>query len=308
MCDSFKAIGDGLPEWMSESEDSSAPGPVATMCMLRWAMQNALRNTKGNSADAAFSTADRLRRLESQSSWSLDDGAVIEFFTKLDDEAQKSVFAGLERGTNAEHWARALNRTQGAWFKVRQELSRRWSPNRHLDLCRQSIAADWRYALPVLEDIAARRAFAEGEIIVNEAVASLLRPTSRERIDLETTLLIGHGAMRWTRPEDFGKGLVHLLELGATIAGGAGQTNRRVALELQATALENWQNWDTMLEQFARAECDGHAELTQSMFLEWRHLVEEICCQDIGVFGKGSRKNSFRLFGVKLTLPTGLTF
>jgi hypothetical protein len=118
-------IGSGLPDWMDPSSGDGCPvGPEVTRCLLEWEWRASRRN-----GCSAFELADTIRKLEASARIvSLDDGTITRFIVGLGDADQKAVLEGIVAHRSQSHWAEVLGAAHSGWFKIHQELARRWDP------------------------------------------------------------------------------------------------------------------------------------------------------------------------------------
>ncbi len=169
-------IGAGLPEWFGDVELGDVVGPRLTELVLRWEWH------RGSKGTTPFAILDRIRRAECDSEgWTLDREALRGFVSRLPEAAQQEILRGLVEHGRMAHWAGVLTDAHSTWFPVYRELAQRWHPPVYLALCRDGISSDWSLAVPVLEDILARRAFAEADGVAASALDALLYLTCAAR-------------------------------------------------------------------------------------------------------------------------------
>lgn len=270
---SLDQIGDGLPEWIRSYEDCGPAGPQATRLALEWERRIRMGQPEPAGASLAFEVLDRLRTLEaSSSSWTLDGEALDAFVADLDEPAQRALLAALDEHREEPQWVEALGGPGSSWFEPYLDLAGRFSPAKHLAVCRAAIPTSWHFALPVAEDLLEREAFEEAESVLESGLRSLLRLGEDERWSPTETLLVDHWRLRFWR---CGDELQQLLLLRARCAAHAGDEPLRDALGIQALALEHWKDWDAMLEAFRNAAALAEAPDGAHLFADWRRLVAE---------------------------------
>jgi len=167
-------------------------GPEVTGCLLEWEWR--ARRRDGRSASEL---ADTIRNLEASTRIvSLDGDTIERFILGLGDTDQQVVLKGIVAHRSASHWAAVLGTAHSGWFKIHQELARRWNPALFEANSRENIAQDWELALPLVADRLRRKSFDQAWPLIEEAVRALLRLKTGEAWDPRGTLLISHPALR----------------------------------------------------------------------------------------------------------------
>ncbi len=261
-------IGSGLPDWMDPSSGDGCPlGPEVTGCLLDWEWRACRRDGR-----SAFELADAIRRLEASARIvSLDHDTVAKFIRGLSDADQKAILQGIAAHCSASPWAEILGTAHSGWFKIHQELARRWDPALFEETSRKNIAQNWELALPLVADLLRRKSFDKAQPLVEEAMRALLRLKTGETWDPRQTLLISHPALRYW--SDQHAAAFRLLESWRTISTGLGQEEMACALELQVAVGRRWADGDAALEAFRRVPSPRFASMRDRLFSDWRSLV-----------------------------------
>ena len=263
-------IGSGLPEWMDPSSGDGCPlGPEVTGCLLEWEWR--ARRRDGRSASEL---ADAIRTLEASARIvSLDGDTIARFILGLGDTDQQVVLKGIAAHRSASHWAAVLGTAHSGWFKIHQELARRWNPALFEANSRENIAQDWELALPLVADRLRRKSFDQAWPLIEESVRALLRLKTGEAWDPRETLLISHPVLRyWSeRPAS----VFRLLESWRKVATGLGQDELTCALELQVALGRRWADGDAALGAFRRVPSPRFASMRDRLLADWRSLIVE---------------------------------
>jgi len=261
--ESVGEIGAGLPEWIDEGEWEGLLGPRATSCLLEW---------EWRAAEVAFDFLDRVRKAEASAArWGLDADALTRFVLGREEGAQREMFSGIERNRRSGRWESVLGSAHTGWFALYRDLSRRWAPSRHTEICRENISQDWELAIPLLERLLARKAFEEAAPIIDEAVRALLYAHDGKTWEPTETLIVDHpGLPCYPEPDPL---IPRFLRLWSRVAGGLGQDERTHALRLQARVFQDWAKWDRVFKEVDRVSASGYAALAERLFAAWRLLV-----------------------------------
>jgi len=263
-------IGSGLPDWMDPSSGDGCPlGPEATGCLLEWEWRACRRDGRG-----AFELADGIRKLEASTGIvSLHHDTVAQFILGLGDADQKTVLKGIVAHRSATHWAEVLGVARSAWFKIHQELARRWDPPLFEETSRENIAQDWELALPLVADLLRRKSFDKALPLLEEAVRALLNLKTGATWDPRETLFISHPALRYR--SDQHAAAFRVLDSWRKVATGLDQEEMAYALDLQLTVARRWADGDAVLEAFRRVPSARFAGMRDRLFADWRSLVVE---------------------------------
>ena len=263
-------IGSGLPEWMDPSSGEGCPlGPEVTGCLLEWEWRARRRDGR-----SVFELADGIRAFEASARIvSLHDDTIMRFVLGLGDADQQAVLKGIAAHRSASHWAEILGAAHSGWFKIHQELAKRWDPALFEETSRKNIAHDWELALPLLADLLRRKSFDRARPLIEEAVRALLRLKTGEAWDPREALLISHPSLRYR--SDQHAAVFRLLESWRKVARGLGQDELACALELQVAVGRRWKDGDAALEAFRRGPSPRFATMHDRLFADWRSLVVE---------------------------------
>ncbi|MFQ5827879.1 MAG: hypothetical protein ACE5JD_01805 [Candidatus Methylomirabilia bacterium] len=263
-------IGSGLPDWMDPSSGDRCPlGPEVTRCLLEWEERAGRREGR-----SAFELADAIRKLEASARIvRLDDDTITRFILGLGDTDQQAVLKGIVAHRSASHWAKALGAAHSGWFKIHQELAKRWDPALFEETSQKNIAQDWELALPLVAELVRRKSFDKAWPLIEEAVRALLRLKTGEAWDPRETLLISHPSLRYG--SDRHAAGFRLLESWRKVATGVGQDELACALELQVAVGRRWADGDAAMEAFRRVPSPRFASMRDRLFSDWRSLIVE---------------------------------
>jgi hypothetical protein len=167
--------------------------------------------------------------------------------------------------------APSFGAAHSGWFRIHQELARRWDPALFEETSRRNIAHDWELALPLIADRLRRKAFDKAWPLIEEAVRALLRLKTGEAWDPRETLLMSHPSLRYR--SDRPAKVFNLLESWRKVATGLGQDELACALELQVAIGRRWGEGDAALEAFRRVPSPRFASMRDRLFADWRSLV-----------------------------------
>jgi hypothetical protein len=255
-----------LRSGIAEAGEPLYLGPKATAMLLEW--EWAAARCEARRAQTFF---DFIRDLELRLKHvHLDESAVQKFVLRLPEEPLRALLESMTRQRSAKRWSDAFGRAHGSWAEILRVLSKRWSPELHVQVSRANIGEDWTLALPLLKDAVRRRAFDETQGLIGEAVQALLRNDESKPWDPRSELLIRR--RHFFGGEDEKRMLVALLNLWRRTAEGQGQADFQSALAVQIAAIRDAEGGDRMLDAFA-AVPPALQELHDALFADWRALI-----------------------------------
>jgi len=258
----------GLPECIEDSGEGTAFGPAVTGFLLQWERRTSSRERVG-----AFEFADKICRLEqSCEDVGLDHSAIRDFVFALDPEAQKEILQGIARHCQSGHWFRALESVYGGWFELYRELCRKWDSSRYFETCRNGLSQNWQLALPVIQDLVARKAFKDALVLVEEAVRSILPNKEGECWDPGSELLIRNRSLYL---EGEKRAVISLLGHWLKVALAPGNEEQVWALKLQLVVLRRWTDGEAILEALQRVPSPRFDYIRERLYEEWRSLIAE---------------------------------
>ena len=257
------SIGSGLPEWFDPPEGIYF-GTQVTRCLLEWEWRRA-RQEELN----VFGFAERIRDLEkSVRDGSLDDNAIVTFFTALPEEDQREVFIGLDGHRTSKMWATVLEDARSGWFLLYQRLARKWNRARFAETSRTHIAQDWTLALPLIAEQIRKKAYPEALSLIDDALKSLLPLQPGKQWNPTREFLI-HRRPLDSLPEWQTKSF-RLLGYWQKVAIAKGDREIASALGVQCAIGSKWEDWDKAIEAFDKAtpSCD-------MLFKAWQSMVAQ---------------------------------
>jgi hypothetical protein len=250
-------------------DDGCSFGPKATGCLLEWERRAARREGKG-----AFEFVDKVCELEaSTEAMSLDEDAIADFVFKLGDSDLKGVLDGISKNCASGHWAQALGSTHSGWFRIYQELSRRWDPRRYIESCQENIKENWELSLPVIAKLLGKKAFEEAQSIIGQAARVLLHLREGETWDPRETLLVRQQCMRYGDGPKASVG--RFLESWEKVARALGQEDMIQGLRVQEVLLSRWADGEAALGAFRQVQVPKFKRLHDRLFSDWRAMVAE---------------------------------
>ncbi|MFH1177785.1 MAG: hypothetical protein V1750_10295 [Acidobacteriota bacterium] len=256
--ESLGEIGGDLPEWMDGWDAGDLFGPEVTACLVEWELCTGAAGWHGAGGQDAFQAVERVRSREA--AWQeagLDGDALSGVVLALAADAQQEVLAGIDTHVGDPSWQEDLAPVHGHWFRLYEALLARHAPDRHIDLCRQRIAEDWRLALPVIERLLAQGRAAEAAAVAGEAAQALgsaLRREAAQWSPLHTLLAATPAWFVTARDRDL---VPRLLELWTVAASAAGDPSLAAIAEAAA----------------AEAAAAGRSETADLLYRQWRSLI-----------------------------------
>ncbi len=256
----------GNSEDIEDSGEGLAFGPKVTRCLLEWEWKRARRDHLGG-----FEFLDSICALEhSGEDLYLDHSTIGDFISALEPESQKEMLQGIIGHRQSGHWARALESVQGGWFALYKKLCRKWDPGRFLEICQKGVLQDWRLALPVIDDLMARKAFQDAVALADQAVGSMLRMTEGKAWDPRKGLILTESSFPYDGEKD--RAIPGLLKRWNKAARAVGDNETACALELQLAILRDWTGGDAVLQALHRVP-PGFDAIGERIYEDWRSLI-----------------------------------
>ncbi|MFH1723326.1 MAG: hypothetical protein ABII00_01770 [Elusimicrobiota bacterium] len=261
-------IGSGLPDWMCPFDQGDFElGPKATKCFIEWEWRSAQRDGK-----STFDLIDKLRSLEaSHEGLDLDDKAVASFVRSLGREAKGDILEGIRRNREEDRWKKVLESAHSGWFRLYQDLCRGQDRSAYLESCRDRISDDWSLALPVVKNLAGKKAHEDVCRVCADAVSSFLDLREGGKWDPRSTMLAP--VEDDYREKNTVDRLKTILKAWREAARAMGRDETDAALRLQSALLDGWPNWDKALGAFGRIPSPRFDAMRDRLFSQWRSLV-----------------------------------
>jgi hypothetical protein len=248
-----------LPEWMGADNEGIGLGPIATQCVLKWEW---LFNSR---QPTAF--ADSIVALEEDLNLvALDGSKIFEFFTALPEKTQRQIYDHLTAKRDLPPWHNKLNTAHSTWHRLYHKFSEAFDPEAHLENCRALLHENWRYGLPVIENLLRKKDYAQAGKIMEKIFASFLKH-SRENWKPEAALLIDF----FYQPAE--KDLGKLLKQWIVIAGKLGQAEKMAALKLQHVTYQKTHDWDAVIAVYQELKALPVATVAENLFAQWQAYI-----------------------------------
>lgn len=238
-----------------------------TNCLLQWEWLVAKSKRKN-----AFDFTQQVREWEEQFSLiSLDDDAVVDFFTQLSETEQQCILAEFSANKEASLWKTTLDNTSSPWHHIYMHLINQYAPEKYLVNMRATIPQQWQNGLPVIEDFLAQQDYSQSLSVIQETLNALLQSSQvGNSWTPETSLLFTivsrthYSNQNWENE----KTLLHYYQ---QTAQGLGESERANALEIQQIAFTHSYDWSTMFQAFT--EVPVSENIQQALFQSWRDYI-----------------------------------
>ncbi|MEA5567820.1 hypothetical protein [Anabaena sp. UHCC 0399] len=260
-------ISNGIPDWMEIANGIHVEG-ATTSCLLEWEWLLVQSQRQDG-----FKLAQKIREWEEKfTDTSLDDDAVIDFFSNLPDVQKKLVLDGMTANRESKGWKYDLENTYSYWHILYMELMQQFAtPEVYLSNLRATISQQWQNGLPVIEDLLTKQEYRESLIVIQETLDALLKnkqdknPWTPENSLLFVTL----GGFSY----DPGNGEKQktLLRYYQQAVRELGEIERANALEIQQIAFECCYDWSRMFKAFAEIPVSKNTQ--QALFTYWRESI-----------------------------------
>jgi hypothetical protein len=260
-------ISNGIPDWMEIANGIHLEG-ATTSSLLEW--EWLLVQSQGQDG---FKLAQKIREWDEEFyHTSLDDDAVIDFFSNLPDVQKKLIFDGMTANREVQEWKHDLENTHSYWHIVYMELMQQFStPEIYLNNLRATISQEWQNGLPVIEDLLAKQEYRESLTVIQETLDALLKnkhdlnPWTPEN----SLLFVAVGGFSYA-PGNWEKEKT-LLRYYQQAVRELGEIERVNALSIQYIAFECCYDWSSMFKAFA--EIPVSKDTQQALFTSWRESI-----------------------------------
>ncbi|WP_223278571.1 hypothetical protein [Nostoc sp. 'Peltigera membranacea cyanobiont' 232] len=260
-------ISDGIADWM-EIRDGINLQPTITHCLLEWEW---LRIQK--QGQDAFKLAKQIREWEEKVFHiSLDDDAVIDFFSDLPDEQKKLVLAGMTAERDSSLWKYDLENTFSYWHLFYMEVLRQFAtPEIYLNNLRATISQEWQNGLPVIEDLLAKQEYRESLTVIQETLDALLKnkPDLNPWTPENSLLFVAVGGFSY-EPGNWEKEKT-LLRYYQQAVRELGEIEWVNALSIQHITFECCYDWSSMFKAFT--EIPVNKDTHKALFTSWRESI-----------------------------------
>ncbi|YAF99067.1 MAG: hypothetical protein AB3A66_29170 (plasmid) [Nodularia sp. CChRGM 3473] len=260
-------IADGIPDWM-EIANGIHLERATTSCLLEW--EWLLVQSQGQNG---FKLAQKIREWSEEfSHTSLDDDAVIDFFSNLPDVQKKIILDGMTANRESKEWKSELENTYSYWHIIYMELMQQFAtPEIYLNNLRATISQQWQNGLPVIEDLLAKQEYRESLIVIQETLDALLKhkqdnnPWTPEN----SLLFVKLGGLSYDPGN--GENQKTLLRYYQQAVRELGEIERVNALEIQQITFEYRYDWSSMFKAFTEIPVNKNTH--QALFTSWRESI-----------------------------------
>lgn len=260
-------IADGIPDWM-EIANGIHLEEATTSCLLEWEwllVQSQVQD--------GFTLAQKVMEWESEfSDTSLNDEAVIDFFSNLPDVQKKINLDGMTANRESKEWKSELENTYSYWHIIYMELMQQFAtPEIYLNNLRATISQQWQNGLPVIEDLLGKQEYRESLTAIQETLDALLKnKQDKNPWTPENSLLF---VIMDGFPYDHGNGEKQktLLRYYQQAVRELGEIERANALEIQQITFECCYDWSSMFKAFAEIPVSINTQ--QALFTSWRESI-----------------------------------
>lgn len=260
-------ISSGIPDWMEIANGIHLKG-ATTSSLLEW--EWLLVQSQGQDG---FKLAQKIREWDEEFyHTSLDDDAVIDFFSNLPDVQKKVIFDGMTNNREIQEWKYDLENTHSYWHIVYMELMQQFAtPEIYLNNLRATISQEWQNGLPVIEDLLAKQEYRESLTVIQETLDALLKnkPDLNPWIPENSLLFVAVDGFSYD-PGNWEKEKT-LLRYYQQAVRELGEIERVNALSIQYITFECCWDWSSMFKAFP--EIPVNKDTQQALFTSWRESI-----------------------------------
>ncbi|WP_235006944.1 hypothetical protein [Calothrix rhizosoleniae] len=259
-------ISGGIPDWM-DIDDGIHLEEHITTCFLQWEWLVA-----ENQGQNAFKFAQKIRGWEEEFSLiTLDDDAVVDFFTQLPETQQRCLLTEFTANRENPQWKTTLDNTHSPWHHIYMDAINQYAPERYLVNLRATIPQQWQNGLPVIEDLLAQQDYSQSLTVIQETLDSLLQSKRLDNPWTPETSLLFTVVSGFNYSNQGWENETTLLRYYQQTAEGLGESERVKVLEIQQIAFVHSYDWSTMFQTFT--EINVTENTRQALFQSWRNHI-----------------------------------
>ncbi|MCP4104198.1 MAG: hypothetical protein GY749_01460 [Desulfobacteraceae bacterium] len=262
------------PEQMEAEDSECYVGNNVTRCMLRWKWL--LADSPMTFLNNVLKLEDDLRIIE------IDNDAVIDFFLELPDDARKQIYDHITSNSDNRIWKKRLDSSFSSWHHIYHAFSGDFNPAAYLDSCRRMLHENWKYGLPLIEDLLKKKDDPAAEKVCTQTVASFAEQFTHKEWEPEGYLLVyimmyGYGA-----PD---RSVIKILADWTRLAEKLEMTKKAMALKLQLVTYQTPHNWDQVAEVIRETDLS----LMSDLFEQWQMFILTTTLKRSFVIGDDSK-------------------
>jgi hypothetical protein len=141
-----------------------------------------------------------------------------------------------------------------------------------LENCRELLHENWRYGLPLVENLLAKKEYSEAAKIIEQTFSSYLHDLINKNWKPENSLLISFMRYAYQSPE---KEIIKLLKHWIVIAEKLNQAERAAALKLQLVTYDTPYRWKAVIEVYRELRELSYASTMAKLFNQWQAFIVE---------------------------------
>jgi hypothetical protein len=260
------AVVAGMPDWLELTEGLSM-GEILTRCLLTW--EWLATNAEG---DDAYAFALQMRVAEEElAQTSLDNNALVAFFTALPAADQQQILQGMQAAQSGPPWSAVLKDVYSPWHAIYLAYIDQYAPEQYLAHLRLTIPQQWRNGLPVIASLVKAESYQESLTVIRETIAALLQSNRADSAWTPATALLFPTLNHYGAILDQTNDHKTLLQAYQQTAHGLGQTEVANALAVQLVSLDHFNDWQTIFRTFAQVTLP--AKTRQALFQSWKTAI-----------------------------------
>lgn len=250
------------PEWMSDFDHEEIyVKKNVTRCVLQWEKLHSESTTE---------FVKRLATLQNEWHCQLDNNAFIDFCDCLPDVEKREVYDHITENSQETFWQKTLDSTWSAWHHVYHSLSQLLDQGAYLENCARLLQKNWRYGLPVIDELMQKGEDAKAEETISQTVGSYINSYGKRKWAIESTLLINALAYGYGEPEET---LCEVLEKWLSISERGRRDEKVAALKFQLAAYRNPYDWEEIATVYHEISQQSSTDLAEKLFNQWKFYV-----------------------------------
>ncbi|MCE5328936.1 hypothetical protein LLG07_01165 [bacterium] len=269
--DMLRNIEDGIkeyPEWIGADYSDCVLGVFTTKCILKWEWLAANSNKNAvwvfiKRIDAADSILKVI---------SLDTATFINFFTSFEENIQKQIYEILKTSKEDTIWQKRLKDSGSKWHRLYLIFASLFDFDEYLENCLKYLYDNWKYGLPLIENLLKQQDYVKAEKIIKKTFKSLLRqPGNNEAWLPEKTILIDHN--HYLVNETDKDIIIGLLQDWILISEKTNNNKRKLMLSAQVEMYKNPCQLDSVVRIFNKLLQSEYQDDARMLFNKWQNFI-----------------------------------
>jgi len=197
----------------------------------------------------------------------LGEDSLIDFLASLSEDTQREAFEYIGANRNRPVWNKELGSSRSRWHRLYHVLAKKFDRGVFLADCRSLLMENWRYGLPLVEELLKKGQDKQAEEIIAQTISGFIGREGKEKWQPDKSLLINVLHYGYGSPETE---IVHLLEEWAAVSERLQQQDMVASLKLQLATYRQPYRWDAVAKVFGEVNQPPFQTIADRLIGQWR--------------------------------------